>query len=663
MPAGDNATCTVTVTNMGPDLAQGVRTVDEMLSNGIFDIVSVDATKGDSPMDPSTCTMTPNSQDGSGTVECDIDLLDAGHSATIEVVITAAATQNINNRVEVFSDSPDPDLSDNVAEDEVNIIEQADLGVVKLCKPDGPALAGENATCEIHVTNYGASNAQDVMVTDTLTANGTFRVVSVTETQGFCNGFGLVTSTPFDINCDLGQINVGNTATVKVTLTADDAVDINNVAVAIAENTEDPNFDNNSDTDGVQFIGQADLSITKFDDTDPVIAGGASFEYDLQVVNHGPSAAHNVVITDQVPAGLTILSAVAPVGSCNVGVAGSSPTVCTFDTIPDGGVRDMTITVEALPDTRGLIINDASVSSDTADPDNSNDLATEDTTVEGQADLEVDKTRTSVEVVAGAEVDYQMTVTNNGPSTATGVELVDVLDPWMTFMSSNPACVENPTGTLTCALGELDPGESTVVFLTVKLDPATPHGTGVNNTATVSGNEVDPVPGNNTDDAPDNVTTKADLWLDKTGNFQAGNPSSTVLYFITVHNEAGCSRNDPVVCGSGGPSDAVNVQVIDTLPVDSKKVIVTFVSEDCTYDESSHMVTCTTPNLPFGAKAVHEIHVQVKGSLGLITNTAAVSSNTPDPDGSNNSDFVDMEVSGGSNTTGGPGGRGRGSRG
>ena len=91
-------------------------------------------------------------------------------------------------------------------------------------------------------------------------------------------------------------------------------------------------------------------------------------------------------------------------------------------------------------------------------------------------------------------------------------------------------------------------------------------------------------------------------------------------------------------------------------------MIVVFTSEDCVYDEGSHIVTCTTPNLPFGTKAVHEIHVQVKGNLGLITNTATVSANTLDPDGSNNSDFVEMEVSGGSNTHGGPGGRGRGGR-
>jgi hypothetical protein len=232
----------------------------------------------------------------------------------------------------------------------------------------------------------------------------------------------------------------------------------------------------------------------------------------------------------------------------------------------------------------------------------------------------------------------------------------------MTFVSSNPACVENPAGTLTCDLGTLQPDESVVVSLTVLLDASTPDGAPVNNTATVSGNEPDPDPANNTDDAPDSATTSADLWLDKTSNFQAGNPASTVLFFLSAYNEPGCSRDDPVVCGSGGPSDAQNVVVVDTLPETPKKVVVTFVSEDCTYDEGTHSVTCTTPVLPAGTRVVHEVHVQVKGGLDLITNTASVGSDTADPEVGNNSDTLDVVVSGGSNTHGGPGGRGRGSK-
>src|SRR3989442_928312 len=55
-------------------------------------------------------------------------------------------------------------------------------------------------------------------------------------------------------------------------------------------------------------IAQADLSITKTDNPDPVNAG-ATLTYTVTVTNGGPSTAANVQVTDNLPAGVTFQSA------------------------------------------------------------------------------------------------------------------------------------------------------------------------------------------------------------------------------------------------------------------------------------------------------------------------------------------------------------------
>ena len=144
------------------------------------------------------------------------------------------------------------------------------------------------------------------------------------------------------------------------------------------------------------------------------------------------------------------------------------------------------------------------------------------------------------------------------------------------------------------------------------------------------------------------VVAVADLWIDKTGIFLTENPSKTIRYTLTVHNDEGCSGDDPQVCGDGGPSDAQDVVVVDTLPSTAKKLVVTFVSEDCTYDSGSHTVTCTMGvPLQAGDSVFFEIEARPRGGLREITNVVTVSSSTTDPDSGNNTDELLMDIGGG----------------
>ena len=202
-----------------------------------------------------------------------------------------------------------------------------------------------------------------------------------------------------------------------------------------------------------------------------------------------------------------------------------------------------------------------------------------------------------------------------------------------------------------CDLGTIQPGTSATVYLTVKVAASVPTGTVLTNTASVTSATPDPDPANNSDTEATTVTTSAELWLDKKATQRSGNPSPIVTYTLVVHNDAGCETDAQSTaspnCGAGGPSDAKNIVVVDTLPLDKKKLVVQFLSPQCTYNSSTHKVTCTAANVPAGATVTFVIEAQVQGSVGTIINTATLSSSTLDPVSLNNTNAASLVMKGG----------------
>jgi len=527
--------------------------------------------------------------------------------------------------------------------------------------------AGETGICTITVKNWGPSIARDVALHDAHVSNGTFNFGTVT--PGSCSKSTNPQVTHGEVDCNLGDLNPGETVDVVVELLSDERQNINDTAVA--ETTSyDPDTTNNSAGDGIGVEPVANLELTKMATPSPTAIAGTQIVYDLTVTNNGPSTAENVVIADVLPSGVSIDSVTSPDGSCTFGAPGDAtlPTTCNVDTLTDGASASMQITVTVLPGTLGILGNNAKATSDLFDPDTSDNIASAVTTVEASADLAVVKSDDPDPVAAGDVLNYFLMVSNNGPSTATGIVLHDMLPAEVTFdgyLISDGAGICMPSAmppyTIDCYLADLAPGTQVTVTFKTLVDPAVPDGTILSNEVSVAAATGDPDPSNNSATEETTVMAVADLWLDKTGNFPTGNPSGTILYYLTVYNTDGCSEDDPQVCGSGGPSDAQNVVVVDTLPEPRKKVNVEFVSENCLFDEGAHTVTCTEPVLHAGDIVTFEIQISVKGGVGELNNTADVSSSTTDPDTGNNHDELLMIVQGSTGDTGGPGGgRGRG---
>jgi uncharacterized repeat protein (TIGR01451 family) len=113
-------------------------------------------------------------------------------------------------------------------------------------------------------------------------------------------------------------------------------------------------------------------------------------------------------------------------------------------------------------------------------------------TVNG-ADLQVVKTGPAL-VTEGNNLTYHLVARNNGPAAATGVVVKDTLPSNSTFVSASAGCV-NAAGLVTCTVGNLASGATASFDIVVTAGSA---GSSLTNTATVSGNQFDPILGNNT---------------------------------------------------------------------------------------------------------------------------------------------------------------------
>ena len=90
----------------------------------------------------------------------------------------------------------------------------------------------------------------------------------------------------------------------------------------------------------------------------------------MTIHNGGPDDATGVVVTDPLPAGLIFLSVTSTQGDCG----GTDTITCDLGALSNGAGAMVTIAVQA--DHTGQLVNEASVTAETADMDDSNNHAT-----------------------------------------------------------------------------------------------------------------------------------------------------------------------------------------------------------------------------------------------------------------------------------------------
>ena len=383
------------------------------------------------------------------------------------------------------------------------------------------------------------------------------------------------------------------------------------------------------DTSGVDFAFDrpADLTIAKTVDSSPVIAGEA-VHYTLTATNNGPATATGVSIVDAVPAGLTgVAGQVTGGAACTL--VGTTLT-CPVGSLADGGSATVTVTGDVPPDaTPGTaLINSATVTGD-QDPRPADNRTTVASTITASADLAIVKTFTPDTPVAGGPVSYQLTVTNGGPSRATGLAISDPLDPAVTFggVTTTGGDCDQADGIVSCTVPTLDPGQSVTITVQVTLAADSPA---VQNTASVTAATPDPDPENNTGTATFEPTRHSSLSLTKTATPITAAAGQVVGYQLTVTN--------------GGPSDAPNVLLTDSLPAGLTAVAVTDdAGGTCTIAEE---VACRWDTVPAGENRQVSLTGTVAADApnGALINTAAVTAPVDDPDQTDNAASATIQI-------------------
>jgi uncharacterized repeat protein (TIGR01451 family) len=106
----------------------------------------------------------------------------------------------------------------------------------------------------------------------------------------------------------------------------------------------------------------ANLSLIKTASPNPAITL-ANLTYRLIVTNNGPSPSTNVLVTDNLPAGITFVSATPTQGSCS----GAATVTCNLGSLARNA--QATISIVVVPQTAGTLTNSASVAGSENDPD------------------------------------------------------------------------------------------------------------------------------------------------------------------------------------------------------------------------------------------------------------------------------------------------------
>ena len=575
----------------------------------------------------------------------------------------------VYNQATITSENEDLDYGDNnIATDGgASIVDPYfDLEADKTGGPDyGLVIVGEEYQYTLKSKNIGNSGFDGKLtITDHLPANMT--VTDVAVPAGWtCSA--LPMTGPRNFVCETDQytseepLKPGATAG-PVTLTVkmeQSGKFTNSMTVSGPDGAEKPNLlGNNTDSIGGNAGSEkeetlADLEIRKTLQTPAIVKAGDPLKFKLEVINHGKALATGVVIDD------TLKNIVGgPLGGqATIAVTSSSGIVCTQ---PSSGATEVQLkcTIASLPvheagkpypfieistfaGDEGAQKNTAVVySTETPDGNQSNNQSSVDYTVEPLTDVTVIKSSSSEKTgaPAGQSLVYTIAarVKGNGLSGADNVVIEDKLPVGVRFVGiaeNGAICstslkegevVTSANNTITCTWARLENGTQKEVAIEVK--PSTGQvGDELVNNATVSTTTEETDKTNNAASVSVEIHAPAlDLLVTKTDTVD-GEQHDPV--------EKGTNTTYLIVAKNDGPSDAYNVNIVDTFPaagfsydkVEGQSAGLTCLPANVNAGQAGGTLTCSIPVLKAGSEV--QFKVQMKSLVrGTYQNKVVITS-------------------------------------
>jgi uncharacterized repeat protein (TIGR01451 family) len=497
--------------------------------------------------------------------------LEAGDTATYTVngTVSAAATGTLTNtaRVAVPAWLTDSDTSDNAATDSDAINLNTNLGITKT---DGVASVnpGATVTYTINVTNAGPDVANGAVVTDTVPAslsNVTWTCVTLGggATCGAASGSGNAIST---------TANLPSTRSVRYTVTGTLATNVPGTLVNTAQvdapaGATDPTPANNSATDTDTINPIADPSINKTHTGN--FTRGSTGTYTITVTNSGTGATSGTVtVTDTLPAGLTPTAPTGTVNGWTCSIAAQTVTCTRNDALAaSASYPAITVSVNVLQTAANNVTNTASVSGGGGNLLTTNDSDSDPTTIVSSADLSLTKTVNNSTPIVNQNVTFTLTLSNAGPTNATGITAKDQLPAGLSFVSATPSAGTSYTSaTGVWTIGAVSSGANATLQIVAKV---TASGAITNTAQVTAANEPDPdsTPNNSVAAEDDqasvtlNVTAPPTITLCKTFPGQTCSPAPSLPV-----QQPGADITYVIIFTNTGGSPAQGLTITDALP-------------------------------------------------------------------------------------------------
>jgi len=329
----DTIKWTIVVVNNGPSTAKDVVVKDTLPKDIEFTV-------------PEGCELEGN------CLIWSVGDLNVGQSASLELIAKVLVEGNVTNIVVVNSSTPDSNESNNHANNTTVVKPLCDLEIIKLVSSK-KAYVGEELTWTIRVTNHGPSDAVDVKVLEDIPDS--LQLIRTIASKG-----------TFDKNTNIwtiGKLANGASETLQVVTKVLSVGNITN-PVEVSTSTPDTNKTNDKANNTTTAYALADLELTKSSDK-KVYYVGDEVHWLITVVNHGPSAACDVVVKDALPSETKFISYTADKGSFD-----SATGTWTIGDMENGERVTLDILCKALK--AGEFTNNANVTSSTNDSDESN---------------------------------------------------------------------------------------------------------------------------------------------------------------------------------------------------------------------------------------------------------------------------------------------------
>ncbi len=297
---GETLVYTIVVANDGPSDAPGSLVSDNIpaqFSSWVWTCVNENGASGCDGMAESSSNFSdevnlPANSQITYTVTANILSSASGNLVNSVIVnpgIGITETNPLNN------EATDTDAQNSIS----------DLGIEKSVS-ETEFLPGGTVTYQLQITNYGPSDASNVVVTETVPDHTIF-VPTAGWTCDPVSGLAGATCTN-----NVGDLDANESVSVQFVVTIENPIPAevteftNNVSVD--SDSEDFDLSNNEDDLTLPLEATPDMTITK-DDGFVQVAPGSSITYTIVVANEGNQTATNVEVIDQLPAGVTFISA------------------------------------------------------------------------------------------------------------------------------------------------------------------------------------------------------------------------------------------------------------------------------------------------------------------------------------------------------------------